>query len=259
MKRILSFLIVVILLFSLAAPVYAAGGGNDALISALDGMLKERFQDRYRLRQIGRLFIVDSWSDADTKLVQALKDGNEEAAEIWAGTVESVKQVVVSLQDLFDKQGDGTLVALWNVVDSATHQEIYLSVGEGEVLYNCADADTVSVSAAPSTPVPSVSTPSPSGMTTRQKNAVGSAESYLKYSSFSREGLIKQLEFEGYPHDDAVFAVDHITVDWYAQAVKTAESYLKYSSFSRDGLIKQLEFEGFTHDQAVYAVGQVGY
>ena len=38
-----------------------------------------------------------------------------------------------------------------------------------------------------------------------QKNAVKKAESYLSFSSFSREGLIDQLEFEGFTHDEAVY------------------------------------------------------
>lgn len=95
-------------------------------------------------------------------------------------------------------------------------------------------------------------------MTVSQKNALKSAESYLRYSSFSYTGLIEQLEYEKYSHEDAVYAVDHCGADWNEQAVKKAKSYLDYSSFSRDGLIEQLEYEGFTHEQAVYGVEQNG-
>ena len=94
--------------------------------------------------------------------------------------------------------------------------------------------------------------------TVSQKNALSRALSYLKYSSFSYSGLVEQLEFEKYSHEDAVYAVDNCGADWNEQAVKKAESYLKYSSFSRDGLIDQLEFEGFTYEQAVYGVSQNG-
>ena len=94
--------------------------------------------------------------------------------------------------------------------------------------------------------------------TVSQKNAVKKAESYLDYSAFSRNGLIKQLEFEGFSNADATYAVDNIIVDWNEQAVKKAKSYLDYSAFSRNGLIKQLEFEGFTYEQAVYGVEQNG-
>ncbi len=92
-----------------------------------------------------------------------------------------------------------------------------------------------------------------------QKNARKKAESYLRFSAFSRVGLIEQLEFEGFTTEDAEYAVDVIDVDWNEQAAKKAESYLDFSSFSRDGLIDQLEFEGFTYEQAVYGVESVGY
>ena len=97
------------------------------------------------------------------------------------------------------------------------------------------------------------------GITTGQKNALSSARSYLEFSAFSYDGLIKQLEFENYSHEDAVFAVDNCGADWNEQAVKSAKSYLEMSSFSKDSLIEQLEYEGFTHEQAVYGVEANGY
>lgn len=92
-----------------------------------------------------------------------------------------------------------------------------------------------------------------------QKNALGKAESYLKFSAFSYQGLIEQLEYSQFSHDDAVYAADNCGANWNEQAVKKAESYLSFSSFSRDGLIEQLEYSGFTHEQAVYAADAVGY
>ena len=94
--------------------------------------------------------------------------------------------------------------------------------------------------------------------TVSQVNAVKKAESYLSFSAFSRKSLIEQLEYEKFSHEDAEFAVDHITVDWNEQAAAKAKSYLSFSSFSRDGLIEQLEFEGFTREQAEYGVTQNG-
>lgn len=92
-----------------------------------------------------------------------------------------------------------------------------------------------------------------------QKNAKASAKSYLNYTSFSRSGLIEQLEYEEYSNDDATYAVDAISVDWYEQAVLSAKSYLDYTSFSRGSLIEQLEFEGFSYEEAVYGVEENGY
>lgn len=90
-----------------------------------------------------------------------------------------------------------------------------------------------------------------------QSNAVKKAKQYLKFMAFSYDGLIKQLEFEGYSNEEAVYGVDHCDADWNEQAVKKAKSYLDLMAFSRDGLIEQLEFEGFTHDQAVYGADAV--
>ncbi len=102
-------------------------------------------------------------------------------------------------------------------------------------------------------------TKTPDVATMGEKNAAAKALSYLRYSAFSREGLIDQLEFEGFSHKEAVYGVDQSGADWYDQAAKKAEQYLKYSSFSRSGLIDQLEFEGFTRSQAEYGVKAVGY
>lgn len=96
-------------------------------------------------------------------------------------------------------------------------------------------------------------------LTMGQKNALGSAESYLSFTAFSRSGLISQLEFEGYSTEDATFAVDNCGADWNEQAAKSAESYLEMTSFSRQGLIEQLLFEGFTQEQAEYGVTAAGY
>lgn len=84
------------------------------------------------------------------------------------------------------------------------------------------------------------------------EQAIRKANQYLQYSSFSRSGLIRQLEFEGFSYEDSVYAVDATNTNWKDQAVKKAKSYLEYSSFSRSGLISQLEFEGFTNEEAVY-------
>jgi hypothetical protein len=87
-----------------------------------------------------------------------------------------------------------------------------------------------------------------------QRNALSSAQSYLRSSAFSKSGLVEQLKYEGYSSSDARWAVAHVRVSWNAEAVESAKAYLRSSSFSRQGLIEQLEYEGFTHSQAVYGV-----
>jgi hypothetical protein len=115
----------------------------------------------------------------------------------------------------------------------------------------------------PPAPPPPPAAKAPSE-TVSQKNARESAESYLDYQAFSRQGLIRQLSSsagEGFSRADAIYAVNHIDVDWNEQAAKAAKQYLETQSFSRAGLIQQLESsagEGFTHAQAVYGVDQTG-
>lgn len=92
-----------------------------------------------------------------------------------------------------------------------------------------------------------------------QSNALETAYSYLSFMAFSYKGLIEQLEYEQFSHEDAVYAADHCGANWNEQAALSAKNYLDMMSFSRDGLIEQLEYEGFTHDQAVYGVEANGY
>ncbi len=100
--------------------------------------------------------------------------------------------------------------------------------------------------------------PVKSNETMSQRNALNSAKSYLRFTSFSREGLIKQLEYEQYSLEDAVYAVDNCGADWSAQAVASAKSYLGIMSFSRQGLIDQLEHDGFTTQQATHGADSSG-
>jgi hypothetical protein len=102
-------------------------------------------------------------------------------------------------------------------------------------------------------------------MTESQKSAVDAAKNYLAIGTgFSRAGLIEQLTSSagsGFPEADAIFAVDHLHVNWNEQAVVAAKNYMSsIGGFSRAGLIQQLTSSAgskFTNAQAVYAVNQV--
>jgi hypothetical protein len=91
-----------------------------------------------------------------------------------------------------------------------------------------------------------------------QVNARKAAASYLAYSAFSRTGLIKQLEYEGFSKSDATYGADAQNANWNAQAAKAAKSYLSYSAFSRKGLIEQLMYEGYTLEQATFGTDSTG-
>lgn len=97
-----------------------------------------------------------------------------------------------------------------------------------------------------------------SSETVSQKNAVKKAKSYLEYTAFSHDGLVTQLEFEKFSHEDAVYGADNSGADWNEQAAKKAKSYMDYSAFSRGSLIQQLEFDKFTPEQAEFGADAVG-
>lgn len=106
------------------------------------------------------------------------------------------------------------------------------------------------------------------GMDAATKNAYRSAQSYLNFKGFSKQGLIDQLSSEygdGYTVEQATAAVqameDAGEVDWNEQAVRSGQSYLDMKGFSRDGLIQQLSSEygdQYTVEQATYAADQLG-
>ncbi len=103
--------------------------------------------------------------------------------------------------------------------------------------------------------------------TTPQQNAIQSAQAYLSMGGgFSRAGLIDQLSSkagDGFKKATAVFAVNHIKINWKKQAVLSAKAYLKMGSgFSRTGLIDQLSSKAgdqYTLAQATYAANHVGF
>jgi hypothetical protein len=108
------------------------------------------------------------------------------------------------------------------------------------------------------TSVPKPPAPKPPAETVSQRNARQKAAEYLQFMSFSRTGLIEQLEYEGFSPRDATYGVDALHVNWNQQAAKKAAEYLKIMPFSRSGLIDQLVFDGFTQQQAAYGVSTTG-
>lgn len=93
-----------------------------------------------------------------------------------------------------------------------------------------------------------------STLTVNQQNAIRKAETYLNIMAFSRDGLVTQLEYEGFSNEDALYGADHCGADWLKQAVSKSKQYLSIMAFSRSGLIQQLEYEGFTTEEANYGV-----
>lgn len=94
--------------------------------------------------------------------------------------------------------------------------------------------------------------------TVSQRNAIRKAKDYLDFTAFSYQGLISQLEHEGFSRADATYGTDNSGADWYEQAAKKAQEYVDYSAFSRSGLISQLIYEKFTQSQAEHGADAVG-
>lgn len=98
--------------------------------------------------------------------------------------------------------------------------------------------------------------------TSEQQAAIDAAENYVDMMPFSRKGLIDQLSAktgDGFPKKDAVFAVNHIKVDWNAEAVEAVEMYKDTMPMSKQGMIDQLTSpagDKFTPEQAKYAVNK---
>jgi hypothetical protein len=109
------------------------------------------------------------------------------------------------------------------------------------------------------------SAPPPPQYTASQQQAIQAAESYLSEGQgFSKVGLIGQLDSSagnGFSYADALFAVNHVTVNWDQQAIDSAKSYLTSGQgFSYNGLLQQLTSqagEGFSMSEATFALNHI--
>lgn len=115
---------------------------------------------------------------------------------------------------------------------------------------------TTQAPAAPKTTAPAA--PKTQELSVSQEQAVESAKEYIESGDFSRLALVEQLKYEGFTTKEAKYAVDHITVNWLAEADGSAARYLDTGSFSHQALMDQLLYEGFTKVQAAHGVKSVG-
>lgn len=83
-------------------------------------------------------------------------------------------------------------------------------------------------------------------------------EIYLDMLSFSRQGLIDQLLFDGYPEDAVIAAVDACGADWQEQAFRFVEGMLEaYPDTTEDSMLSMLLADGYTREEAETAVGEI--
>ena len=92
------------------------------------------------------------------------------------------------------------------------------------------------------------------------QNCYDTAMSYLDFMAFSRNGLIHQLQHDGYTNNAISNALDLLEKDyvsWDIEAVKKAQEYMETFSFSQQRLYEQLVHDGFTEEQANYGASYV--
>ena len=90
--------------------------------------------------------------------------------------------------------------------------------------------------------------------TADQRDAYFEAFSLYTNGYYSRVGLIDRMENEGYVYEDAVWAVDRIDADWYADAIGYANYLLGQDNYTRGELWNDLYYAYFTEDQCDYGV-----
>lgn len=99
-----------------------------------------------------------------------------------------------------------------------------------------------------------------SKLTKEKEDATRTAQSYADNLHMSREGLFRQLTSEygeGIDEDDAEYALNHITVDYKANALYMAKEMAERAYMSESGIRKQLTYEYgllFTAEEATYAL-----
>ena len=183
--------------------------------------------------------------------------------EMWkSDTVRSIKSEYVELSDvpgyhsIFKDSSTGNIMNIYSFPASETGmvQILYIHPEEGAT-----GSDDEYLSVINSMKLPEINYLSESttswevaSNTLERNNAVKTAQSYLNHMYFSEKGLIEQLEYEGFSHEDAVYAVSQLSVNWNEQAKGKAKEYQEHFSFSNKKLIEQLEYEGFTSSQAQY-------
>ena len=96
-------------------------------------------------------------------------------------------------------------------------------------------------------------------LTTSQRNAILKAYERVNSWHCGRDYLINELlvSDDGYPIEDATFAVDHMNVDWKEEAVKYAKENGRGES--KNKLTEEMLYYGFNQEQIDKALVAVGY
>lgn len=249
-----------------------------AVIDAVDRIFSSMEHSHRYVAENKTLYVYVAMGDGmRQKLLTGLN--NPDLQETWQELVEQTctasdklgTVLTLAVRDGMMDYSKATCTVLYvetlNDANEYYAQDTLCVISNGEVMYDIND-DVAALQPSgaggggaqgSASPQAGASSGDTSSATMGERNALESARNYLEVIPFSYEGLVEQLEYEGYSHSEAVYGADYCGANWFEQAALKARSYLDIMSFSRSGLIEQLEYEGFTHEQAVYGVEQNGY
>ena len=125
--------------------------------------------------------------------------------------------------------------------------ETYMYGDNNTITYEMPDSDSGSQSGSQT-----------AAATENQQKALDKANEYVDTLPLSREGLIKQLEYDGYTTDVATYAADNCSTNWNKEAKEMAEQYMDSTTYTYKDMVQQLETEGFTKEQAKFGAKAVG-
>lgn len=125
--------------------------------------------------------------------------------------------------------------------------EIYMYGDNNNITYETPDSDSGSQSGSQT-----------AAATENQQKALDKANEYVDTLPLSHDGLIKQLEYDGYTTDVATYAADNCSVNWNKEAKEMAEQYMDSTTYTYKEMVQQLEAEGFTKKQAKFGAKAVG-
>lgn len=125
--------------------------------------------------------------------------------------------------------------------------ETYMYGDNNNITYEMPDSDSSSQSGSQT-----------AAATENQQKALDKANEYVDTLPLSREGLIKQLEYDGYTTDVATYAADNCSANWNKEAKEMAEQYMDSTTYTYKDMVQQLEAEGFTKKQAKFGAKAVG-
>ena len=259
-------------LFNVELTIPAEYIGEDVTQASLDTSVSEGEFNSATLNADGSVTYVMS-KDQHKAMMDEMKVGIDTSIAEYIGSTDTPSITAIEVNDDYtdfrvtlssDTLGLGESFsalafmiygAMYNIFNGTEVDNIaisYINQATGEVIHttNSSDLGEAFDEEPAQATEPEIDT---ANMTMGQKNALQSAKSYLAFTAFSYDGLIEQLEYEQYSHDDAVFAADNCGADWFEQALSSALSYLDFTAFSYTSLIEQLEYEGFTKEQATYA------